>query len=66
MTPSDIDRFAGQRARITRVDGSIVIGLVQLDSVSYFSLQGDDIMRLIRYQDVDGIESADAETPDTT
>jgi len=65
MTSTEIDRLAGQRARITRADGSIVVGRVEPDSVTYFSLHGDDITRLLRYQDVVGIEPAEDDTPDT-
>lgn len=65
MTPDTVDRFVGRRVRITRVDGSVFVGLIELDSLSYVTIYGDDVRRSLRYDDISGIEAVDATTPDT-
>jgi len=65
MTSEEIDRFAGRRAQVTRSDGSVLVGRLEPDSVMYFSLSGESITRLLRYQDTLSIEAAGDETPDT-
>jgi hypothetical protein len=65
MTHDEVDRFVGQRVRIARADGSVFVGVVELDSLSYVTVYGDDVRRSLRYDDISGIEAVDATTPDT-
>jgi hypothetical protein len=65
MKHEEIDRFAGQRVRITRNDGSVFVGPLELDSVTYVILHGDDITRSLRYDDIRSVEAVDSTTPDT-
>jgi hypothetical protein len=65
MTQDKVDRFVGQRVRVTRFDGSVFVGLIELDSLSYVTMYGDDVRRSLRYDDISRIEAVDATTPDT-
>lgn len=65
MKHEEVDRFAGQRVRVTRNDGSVFVGPLELDSVTYVILHGDDITRSLRYDDIRSVEAVDSGTPDT-
>jgi hypothetical protein len=65
VTHEEVDRFAGQRVRVARNDGSVFVGVLDLDSVTYVVMHGDDITRSLRYDDIRSVEAADSTTPDT-
>jgi len=65
MTREEIDMLDGRRARVTRADGAVFVGRIQLDSVARFFVIGSKFGHGLRYDHIIAIALVDDSVPDT-
>ena len=65
MTRAEIEALFGQRARVARADGALLVGRIEAESVARFALTSGTLRRLIRYDHVSAIQAVGDAVPDS-